>query len=112
MITTPTTFTPWPTRVLNNVLTEKNPICYPSYYLSDDAYVTIKAYDVKGRPVATLIDNGFRKGGQNIKEGGWSGDNKARKKLGVGLYYLRFEAKRASDGRVILNQTEKVVMAR
>jgi hypothetical protein len=112
MIQTHTTFTPWPTRVLNNVLTDKNPVCYPSYYLSADAYVTIKAYDVKGRPVATLIDNGFRKGGQNIKEDGWAGDNKARRKLGVGLYYLRFEAKRASDGKVILNQTEKVVVAK
>jgi hypothetical protein len=109
---TPTTFQPWPTRILNNVLTDKNPVCYPSYYLSDDAYVTIKAYDVKGRPVATLIDNGFRKGGQNIKEGGWSGDNKSRKMLGVGLYYIRFEAKRTSDGKVILNETEKVVIAK
>lgn len=112
MVQTPTTFKPWPTRVLNNVLTDKNPVCYPSYYLSDDAYVTITAYDIKGRPVATLIDNGFRKGGQNIKEGGWSGKNKARKKLGVGLYYIRFEAKRARDGKIILNETEKVVIAK
>jgi hypothetical protein len=112
MVQTPTNFQPWPTRVLNNVLTDEHPVCYPSYYLSDDAYVTITAYDIKGRPVATLLDNGFRKGGQNIKEGGWAGDNKARKKLGVGLYYIRFEAKRASDGRVILNQTEKVVIAK
>jgi len=112
LVQTPTTFTPWPTRVLNNVITDKHPLCYPSYYLSDDAYVTIKAYDVKGRPVATLLDNGFRKGGQNIKEGGWSGENKARRKLGVGLYYLRFEAKRARDGKMILNQTEKVVIAK
>ena len=112
MVQTPTTFTPWPTRVLNNVITDKHPIAYPSYYLSDDAYVTITVHDIKGRPVATLIDNGFRKGGQNIKEGGWSGDNKARRKLGVGLYYIRFEAKRASDGKLILNETEKVVIAK
>ncbi|MFH0977000.1 MAG: fibronectin type III domain-containing protein [Spirochaetota bacterium] len=112
MVQTPTVFTPWPTRILNNVLTDEHPVCYPAYYLSDDAYVTITAHDVKGRPVATLIDNGFRKGGQNIKEGGWSGENKARKKLGVGLYFIRFEAKRARDGRIILNSTQKLVVAK
>lgn len=106
------TFTPWPTRVLNNVLTEENPICYPSYYLTDDAYVSIKAYDIKGRPIATLLDNVYRKGGQNIKEGGWRGNNRSNKKLGVGLYYLHFKATRASDGQVILNSFKKVVMAR
>lgn len=106
------TFTPWPTRVLNNVLTNENPICYPSYYLTDDAYVSIKAYDIKGRPIATLLDNVYRKGGQNIKEGGWRGNNRSNKKLGVGLYYLHFKATRASDGQVILNSFKKVVMAR
>jgi len=111
-INTAPTFTPWPTRVLNNVLTEENPICYPSYYLTDDAYVSIKAYDIKGRPIATLLDNVYRKGGQNIKEGGWRGNNRSNKKLGVGLYYLHFKATRASDGQVILNSFKKVVMAR
>ena len=112
MVQTNTNFQPWPTRVLNNVITDKHPIAYPSYYLSADAYVTITVHDIKGRPVATLIDSGFRKGGQNIKEGGWTGDNKSRRKLGVGLYYIRFEAKRASDGKIILNETEKVVIAK
>lgn len=105
-------FTPWPTRILNNVITEKNPLAYPSFYLSDDAYVTIKAYDIKGRPVATLLDNAFRKGGQNIKEGGWGGTNRSGKKLGPGLYYLNIKARRQSDGKVILNENEKVVVAR
>jgi len=106
------TFTPWPTRVLNNVLTRENPVCYPAYYLTDDAYVSIRAYDIKGRPIATLLDNVYRKGGQNIKEGGWRGNNRSNKKLGVGLYYLHFKATRASDGQVILNSFKKVVMAR
>ncbi len=112
MVNTPTHFTPWPTRILNNVITSSNPICYPSYYLSSDAYVTLTVYDIKGRPVVTILDRGFRKGGQNIKEGGWSGINKARKKLGAGLYYMHFKAKRASDGTTILNETEKVVIAK
>ncbi|HPA73966.1 MAG TPA: fibronectin type III domain-containing protein, partial [Spirochaetota bacterium] len=52
-----TTFTPWPTRILNNVITDRNPLAYPSFYLTDDAYVTIKAYDIKGRAMATLLDS-------------------------------------------------------
>ncbi|MGV7927662.1 MAG: hypothetical protein AB2L13_01950 [Spirochaetota bacterium] len=111
-VTTPTTFQPWPTRILNNVITDKDPVAYPAYYLSEDAYVTIKVFDIKGRPVATLLDNAFRKGGQNIKEGGWRGDNKANRKLGVGLYYIQIEAKAVSSGKVILNSFQKVVMAR
>ena len=111
-ISTPATFTPWPTRVLNNVITDKNPVAYPSYYLTSDAHVTIKVYDVKGRPVTTLLDNAFRRGGQNIKDQGWRGTNKAGRKLGVGLYHIHFYAKRTSDGRVILNKFKKVVIAR
>ncbi|MGQ9842060.1 MAG: fibronectin type III domain-containing protein [Spirochaetota bacterium] len=105
-------FTPWPTRILNNVITSKNPTCYPAYYLTDDAYVTITVYDIKGRPVAKILDNAFRKGGQNIKEGGWSGTNKSNNKLGVGLYYIHIQAKRSSDGKVILNSFQKVVIAK
>ncbi len=111
-VTVQTQFTPWPTRILNNVIDDKNPTCYPAYYLTDDAYVEITVYDVKGRPVTKLLDNAFRKGGQNIKEGGWSGTNKANKKLGVGLYYIHIRAKRASDGKIILNSFQKVVIAR
>ncbi|MDH7552091.1 MAG: fibronectin type III domain-containing protein [Spirochaetota bacterium] len=103
---------PWPTRILNNVITDKNPTCYPAYYLTDDAYVEITVYDIKGRPVAKLLDNAFRKGGQNIKEGGWNGTNKANNKLGVGLYYIHIRAKRVSDGKVILNSFQKVVIAK
>ena len=103
--------TPWPVRILNNVLTGRNPVAYPAYYLTDDAMVSIKVYDVKGRPVTTIVENEFRRGGQNIKEKGWNGVNKANKKLGVGLYYVHFLAKRSSDDKVILNKFQKVVIA-
>lgn len=104
------TFTPWPTRVLNNVISKDNPVAYPAYYLSDDAKVTIRVYDVKGRVVATLLEDATRKGGQNIKDQGWRGTNKDRRKLGVGLYYMHFYAERASDGKVILDDFKKVVI--
>ncbi len=111
-LSTPATLTPWPTRILGNVITKDSPLCYPAYYLTDDAYVTIKAYDIKGRSVATLLDSAYRRGGMNIKEGGWGAINRSGKKLGVGLYYIHFKASRSSDGKTILNKFSKVVVAR
>ncbi len=105
------TFTPQPVRVLNNVLTDKNPVAYPSYYLTDDAYVTITVHDVKGRRVATILDKAFRRSGQNIKERGWSGVNRAGRKLGVGLYYIKFKAKNGK-GKTVLDEVRKVVVAK
>jgi hypothetical protein len=32
--------------------------------------------------------------------------------MGVGLYYVHFQAKRASDNKVILDQIKKVVIAK
>lgn len=106
------TFTPWPTRILNNVITRANPVAYPAYYLSEDAYVTIKVYDIKGRPVATILEGALRKGGQNIKDQGWRGTNKARRELGVGLYYIHIKAKATSSGKTVLNHVSKVVIKR
>jgi len=111
-ITSQPTFKPWPTRILNNVITDKNPRAYPAYYLTDDAYVSIIVYDIKGRVVKTLLDKAYRSGGQNIKEDGWQGDNKSNKKVGVGLYYIHFKGERVSDGKVILDSFQKVVMAK
>ena len=72
--------------------------------------MTIKVYDIKGRPVTTVLDSAFRRGGINIKERGWDGSNKSNKKIGVGLYYMNFRAKSAANGREILNDTKKIVM--
>ncbi len=111
-ISSTTTFQPWPTRILNNVITKSNPVAYPAYYLSEDAYVTIKVYDIKGRPVATILDGALRKGGQNIKDQGWRGTNKSRRELGVGLYYIHIRARSVSGGKTILNNMKKVVIKR
>ncbi len=112
ILNTPTVFTPWPTRILNNVIDDKNRVAYPAYYLTDDAKVSIVVYDIKGRPVCTILDDAVRKGGQNIKEKGWKGVNKADKKLGVGLYYIHIRAKRTTDNKVLINSFQKVVIAR
>jgi hypothetical protein len=111
-VQTPTDFTPWPARILNNVIDNKNRKAYPAYYLTEDARVTIRVYDVKGRPVATLLDNALRKSGQNIRENGWDGSNKAGKKLGPGLYYVHIHAVRVGGKKVLINKFLKVVMAR
>jgi hypothetical protein len=110
--TTNPTFTPWPTRILNNVITKRDPVAYPAYYLTADANVSIVVYDILGRLVKTLLDNAPRRAGQNIKENGWDGTNKAGYKCGPGLYYVHIKAKRSSDGKVILDDFKKVVIAR
>ena len=74
--------------------------------------MSIIVYDIKGRVVKTLLDKAYRSGGQNIKEDGWQGDNKSNKKVGVGLYYIHFKGERVSDGKVILDSFQKVVMAK
>jgi hypothetical protein len=112
LVITPTTFTPWPVRILNNVITSSNPTAYPSYYLTADANVTIKIYDIKGRSVVTLLDNAYRKGGQNIKDQGWSAINKAGRNVGPGLYFIHIKATSTSSGAVILNKIKKIMVAR
>lgn len=111
-IGTPVKVTPYPARILNNVITDSNPRAYPSYYLTEDAYVTINVYDIKGRPLAVLLDSAFRRGGVNIKEKGWNGSNKSGRKLGVGLYYIHMKAVSVSNGKTILDTFKKVVMSR
>jgi len=101
---------PWPTKIFNNVLTKSNPVCYPAYYLTEDANVTIRIYDVLGKPIATIMDGAFRKGGENIKDQGWAGVNKAGRKVGPGLYYIHIKAEGVS-GNTIINKFNKVAVA-
>jgi len=104
-------FTPWPVRILNNVITNKNPVAYPAYYLTADAYVSITVYDMKGRPIATLLEHSFRKSGRNIKENGWRGTNKKGSKVAPGLYYIRIKAESVSNGKTLINEVKKVVVS-
>lgn len=110
VVSTKTAFAPWPTRILNNVISSSHPRAYPSYYLVADAYVSIRVYDIRGRQVVTLLDHALRKGGQNIKENGWNGRNKSGFKCGKGLYFVYIEATRASDGKKIIDEFEKVII--
>jgi hypothetical protein len=109
-VSQPAVFIPWPTRVLNNVMTKMMPCCYPAYFLVADAIVTIKVYDIKGRVIATLADNMPRPGGQNIKEGGWCGRNRDNNRAGPGLYYIHIFAK-SYGGKIVLDKTMKVVIS-
>ena len=104
-------FTPWPVKILNNVITKKNPVAYPAYYLTADAYVTITVYDIKGRPISTLLERSFRKTGRNIKENGWRGTNKKGSKVAPGLYYIRIKAEAVSGGKTLINEVKKVVVS-
>nr|MBP8084472.1 hypothetical protein [Spirochaetota bacterium] len=95
----------------NNVITKKNPAAYPAYYLTADAYVTITVYDIKGRPISTLLERSFRKSGRNIKENGWRGKNKKGAKVAPGLYYIRIKAESATGGKTLINEVKKVVVS-
>ncbi len=103
-------FIPWPTRVLNNVLTSRMPCCFPAYFLVADALVTMKVYDAKGRVIATLADRMYRPGGQNIKDMGWCGRNKDNRRVGPGLYYIHIKAVTIGN-KTILDKMMKVVVA-
>lgn len=110
LIGTPVTFSEQPVQMLNNVITIKNPYSYPAYYLTEDAYVTITIYDIKGQPVKTILDNAFRRGGQNIKEKGWDATNKSENRVGPGLYFVEFTGTTAGK-KEILHKVIKVVVA-
>ncbi|HLB30824.1 MAG TPA: fibronectin type III domain-containing protein, partial [Gammaproteobacteria bacterium] len=103
-------FIPWPTRVLNNVMTSMMPCCFPAYFLAVDSLVTIKVYDVKGRVIATLSDRIYRPGGQNIKDLGWCGRNKENKRVGPGLYYIHINAVTFGN-KTVLDKILKVVVS-
>jgi hypothetical protein len=67
-------------------------------------------FDIKGRPVATLLDNAFRKGGRT------SGGRLARRQQGQPqtrrrLYYIQIEA-RVCRAQGDHDSFQKVVMAR
>lgn len=105
-----TIFIPWPTRVLNNVMTAELPCCFPAYFVPVDSLVTIKVYDIKGRVIATLSDRAYRPGGQNIKDLGWCGYNKDNRRVGPGLYYIEIKAVTVGN-KTVIDKTMKVVVA-
>ncbi|OHD63314.1 MAG: hypothetical protein A2176_00310 [Spirochaetes bacterium RBG_13_51_14] len=103
-------FIPWPTRVLNNVMTAQLPCCFPAYFIPVDSLVTMKVYDVKGRVIATLCEKLYRPGGQNIKDLGWCGRNKDNRRVGPGLYYIHIKATTFGN-KTVLDKFMKVVVA-
>jgi len=105
-----TLFFPYPTRILNNVLTSELPCCFPAFFLAVDSLVTIHVYDVKGRIIATLCDKLYRPGGQNIKDLGWCGRTKDNTRVGPGLYYIHIKATTIGN-RIVLDKKMKVVVA-
>ena len=61
-----------------------NPITHIQYDLSEDGYVTLKAFDVLGREVKTLVD-GFQVAGRKSVEFDAT-------KLPSGIYYYQVQA--------------------
>ncbi len=68
-----------------------NPSIDISYSLSDDDFIGIKIYNIKGQLIKTLIKKFQKKGAYRIKWDGKSSDNKA---CGNGIYFCIMETER------------------
>jgi hypothetical protein len=61
------------------------------YYLAQSGPVTIRAFDVKGDLIKTLLDNVPRPAGENVGDV-WDGTDARGARVSPGLYYLEIQA--------------------
>ena len=81
-----------------------NPKTTVMFSLTEEAYVTLRVYDVLGREVVTLLD-GERTGGVHAMQ--WDGKNSSGNQVESGVYYCRMSV-RASSGQQF-NQAQRMV---
>jgi flagellar hook assembly protein FlgD len=81
-----------------------NPNTTVMFSLTEEAYVTLRVYDVLGREVVTLLD-GERTGGVHAMQ--WDGKNSSGNQVESGVYYCRMSV-RASSGQQF-NQAQRMV---
>jgi hypothetical protein len=62
-----------------------------SYVLPQDAVVALRAYDVTGRIVSTLVDGRQAAGPHSVR---WAGDGREGGRLAPGVYFYRLEVNR------------------
>lgn len=75
-----------------------NPEATIQFSLKRDGAVTLRAYDVRGRLVRTILE-GFLAGG--TREVHWDGRDDSGRKLASGTYFLRLVAGTESQSRVV-----------
>jgi hypothetical protein len=78
-----------------------NPTTTLKYDLPENAYVTLKIYDIMGREIIALFSNGYQEAGyRSIK---WNGLNQYGKPVGSGMYFYMIKTTN-------FTQTRKMIM--
>jgi hypothetical protein len=85
-------------RLLKTYPNPFNPQATIRFELERDTHVTLRAYDVQGRAVRTLVDSYVAAGVREIR---WDGRDGAGRNLPSGTYFLRLEAGRDSQSRTV-----------
>jgi hypothetical protein len=80
---------PQATTLLGNYPNPFNPSSNIQYALSEDAYVTLKIYNMLGQVVATLVDEPQTAGYKSIV---WNGKNESGAGVSSGIYIYRMTA--------------------
>jgi hypothetical protein len=75
-----------------------NPQATIRFDLARDTHVTLRAYDVQGRAVRTLVDSYVAAG---LREVRWDGRDSSGRNLPSGTYFLRLEAGRDSQSKTV-----------
>ncbi len=87
------------TALIGNYPNPFNPATAVVFDISEPADVLISIYDIRGRLVATLIDEYLDKGRHNAV---WSGRDDANRIVSSGVYFVRMEAGLVREVRKIL----------
>ena len=63
-----------------------NPTTMISFAISNDSYIELTIYNIKGQKIKTLTKNEFNKGNYSII---WNGDNENGEPVGSGVYLYK-----------------------
>ena len=79
-----------------------NPVTTIQYNLSEDAYVSLVVYDLRGKEVARLVDGEQAAGYKTVT---WDASD-----VGSGIYFYRIRVMQGN--KVVLNQTGKMMLVK
>jgi hypothetical protein len=84
-----------------------NPSTTISFAVPQDAFITLKVYDISGREIAELLDNKFySRGYQNVLF------NSSQFNLSSGVYFYKLIASGSNSGGNIFSQVKKMILVK
>lgn len=86
-------------RLIKNFPNPFNSSTRITYELLEDNYVTLRIYDISGREVATLVDQGQEQGDLSIM---WDGKDNIGQPVSPGIYLYRIQARRYGHTRKMI----------